>query len=190
MIRQVVLPASRVDVRSWRIGDIVTLSGRLYTARDAAHRQMLAMAADGLPLPFDPAGMPVFHCGPIARRTPDGWQIVSAGPTTSARMESLEATFIEEFDTPIIIGKGGMGERTRDGLARLGSAYLEATGGTGTLGAVAVEDVEDVYWLEELGMPEAVWLLRVKDYGPLLVTMDSTGATFRGQRADRATSPP
>lgn len=186
MIRQVALPASREDVRSWRIGDTVTLSGRLYTARDAAHSRMLAMAADRAHLPFDPTGMPVFHCGPVAKRTPDGWQIVSAGPTTSARMESLEAAFIEAFHTPIIIGKGGMGEQTRGALARLGGAYLEATGGSGALGAVAIEEVENVYWLEELGMPEAVWFLRVKEYGPLLVTMDSTGATFRRRRAERA----
>jgi tartrate/fumarate subfamily iron-sulfur-dependent hydro-lyase beta chain len=106
------------------------------------------------------------------------WEVVSAGPTTSSRMEIFEDNFLEKFDVKIIIGKGGMGERTAKALQKYTCIYTSYTGGAGALAAEKVEEVEDVYWLDELGMPEAVWLMRVKDFGPLVVAMDSHGESI------------
>jgi len=183
--RKVEVPASAAEVASWRVGDVLTLSGVVLTARDLAHRRILgarlreASPQDagerGLDLPFDPTGLPIFHCGPLARRDGVRWTITGLGPTTSARMESTTPAIMARFATPFLIGKGGMGPATRAALVERGAAYLAAVGGTGALGARAVAEVLSVAWLEELGMPDAVWTLRLSEYGPLVVTMDSQG---------------
>lgn len=175
MIRRVELPIPQRDVAAWRAGDIVFLSGVLLTARDLAHRRILESSERRSELPFDPTGLPIFHCGPLARRAEAGWTIVGLGPTTSARMESSTPAIMARYRTPFLIGKGGMGPATREAIVTHGAAYLAAVGGTGALGARAVEEVLGVYWLEEVGMPDAVWVLCVRDYGPLVVTIDSTG---------------
>jgi tartrate dehydratase beta subunit/fumarate hydratase class I family protein len=90
-------------------------------------------------------------------------------------MESTTPAIMARFATPFLIGKGGMGPATRAALVERGAAYLAAVGGTGALGARAVAEVVSVAWLEELGMPDAVWILRLSEYGPLIVTMDSQG---------------
>jgi len=117
--------------------------------------------------------MALFHCGPVARKTGTGWHIVAAGPTTSMRMEPYEKHFLDAFGIKIVIGKGGMGARTQAALKQHGAVYAHYTGGAGALAAKAIEEVKDVFWLEELGMAEAVWLLEVRRFGPLYVTMDS-----------------
>lgn len=175
MIRRVELPAPSGEVASWRCGDVVFISGNVLTARDLAHRRIVAADEPGSELPFDPTGLPIFHCGPLARRAEAGWAIVGLGPTTSARMESSTPAIMARYRTPFLIGKGGMGPATREAIVTHGAAYLAAVGGTGALGARAVEEVLGVYWLEEVGMPDAVWVLRLRSYGPLVVTMDSAG---------------
>jgi tartrate/fumarate subfamily iron-sulfur-dependent hydro-lyase beta chain len=178
--RKVELPASAAEVASWRVGDVLTLSGVVLTARDLAHRRILDASLQeagecSLDLPFDPTGLPIFHCGPLARRDGVRWTITGLGPTTSARMESATPAIMARYATPFLIGKGGMGPATRAALVERGAAYLAAVGGTGALGARAVAEVLSVAWLEELGMPDAVWILRLSEYGPLVVTMDSHG---------------
>jgi tartrate/fumarate subfamily iron-sulfur-dependent hydro-lyase beta chain len=175
MTRRIELPVPPADVASWRVGDVVHISGTVLTARDLAHRRILEAGEHGQALPFDPTGLPIFHCGPLARRDAGGWTITGLGPTTSARMESSTPAIMARYRTPFLIGKGGMGPATRQAIVNRGTAYLAAVGGTGALGALAVEQVLGVYWLEEVGMPDAVWVLRLRDYGPLVVTMDSTG---------------
>jgi tartrate/fumarate subfamily iron-sulfur-dependent hydro-lyase beta chain len=175
MIRRIELPASPADIGAWRAGDLIRLSGVVFTARDLAHRCLFEAAKHGLELPFDPTSLPIFHCGPLARRDDSRWTIAGLGPTSSARMEATTPTIMAHFATPFLIGKGGMGETTRKALVERGSAYLAAVGGTGALGARAVAEVLDVVWLEDLGMPDAVWILRLDDYGPLVVSMDSQG---------------
>ncbi len=189
MIRQVTLPVVPTEVAAWRAGDIVFLSGTVLTARDLAHRGMLDAVRRGERLPFDPTGLPIFHCGPLARRSSSGWTIVGLGPTTSARMDGSAPEILRRYRTPFLIGKGGMGAATREALAQHGAAYLAAVGGTGALGAKAVEEVMGVYWLEEVGMPDAVWVLRLHDYGPLVVTIDSTGRDLHDEIARAARSP-
>jgi fumarate hydratase subunit beta len=175
-------PLSHEAVRRLRVGDVVYLSGLVFTARDAAHRRIVELLRAGGRLPFEARGLAVYHCGPVVRRRDEGWEVVAAGPTTSMRMEPLEADFIRLTGVRMVIGKGGMGEGTRRALMEHGAVYAVFTGGAAVLAAEAVERVEAVYWLEELGAPEAVWLLRVRRLGPLVVAMDSHGGDLYAER--------
>jgi tartrate/fumarate subfamily iron-sulfur-dependent hydro-lyase beta chain len=126
-------------------------------------------------IPFDPSNMALYHCGPLMKKIKNEWTVISAGPTTSSRMEIFEDKFLEKYETKIIIGKGGMGEKTKNALKKNNSLYTAYTGGAGALAAERIQKVISVYWLEKLGMPEAVWIFKVKDFGPLIVAMDSNG---------------
>jgi tartrate/fumarate subfamily iron-sulfur-dependent hydro-lyase beta chain len=106
------------------------------------------------------------------------WVAVAAGPTTSSRLEEFEDIMLDRFRVHLIIGKGGMGERTRKALQKTGSVYAAFPGGAGVLAAEKITAVPQVFWLEELGMPEAVWILEVCEFGPLVVAMDSTGQSL------------
>ena len=178
MERNLTLPIDSVTVRELRVGDILFLTGIIFTARDEAHSLMLEAQKSGKDIPFDPSQMALFHCGPLVSRQNGGWKVIAAGPTTSIRMELFEDKYLETFRPPIIIGKGGMGDRTQAALESVGAVYTHYTGGAGALAAERIESVEGVEWLEELGMPEAAWLFKVKEFGPLLVTMDSAGGNL------------
>lgn len=130
--------------------------------------------------------MALYHLGPIVRKVGERWEVVSAGPTTSARMEMYEAEFIEKTGVRIIIGKGGMGSKTAEACKKFGAVYTIFTGGAGALGAKAIEEVERVEWLD-LGMPEALWVLRVRDFGPLTVTIDAEGRNFYEEMRKKVT---
>jgi len=165
------LPANSDDIKKLRVGDIVYVSGKLFTARDEAHHMMLEKNE----IPFDPSTMGLYHCGPLMKKIDDAWEVVSAGPTTSSRMELFEDKFIEKFRINLIIGKGGMGKNTQKALQKYICVYMSYTGGVGALAADKVEEVENVHWLDELGMPEAIWIMKVKEFGPLVVALDSHG---------------
>lgn len=165
-------------VRQLKVYDTISITGKVFTARDAAHEKLLALKDSGEPLPFEVGDYPCFHCGPVMRKKNGIWEVVSAGPTTSIRMEIFEDRFMEAFGTRIFIGKGGMGERTSAGLKKFGGVYAQFTGGAGSLMAGAVKKVVDVFYLDELGIPEAIWLLEVIEFGPLLITMDSEGRSI------------
>jgi tartrate/fumarate subfamily iron-sulfur-dependent hydro-lyase beta chain len=165
------LPLTDNEVKNLKIGDIIYLSGTIFTARDEAHHMMLHTEK----LPFEPSEMGLYHCGPLMKKTKKGWQVISAGPTTSSRMEIFEDEFLKRFNIKIIIGKGGMGEKTQKALRKYICVYTSYTGGAGALAADKVEKVKDVYWYDKLGMPEAVWIFDVKEYGPLVVAMDAKG---------------
>jgi len=175
-------PISEEEARSLRAGDVVYLDGLVFTARDQAHRRIVSLLESGGRLPFETRGLAVYHSGPVVRREGGRWVVVAAGPTTSMRMEPLEPRFVELTGVRMIIGKGGMGEATRRALVEHGAVYAVFTGGAAVLAADAVERVEAVYWLEELGAPEAVWLLRVRGFGPLTVVMDSHGGDLYAAR--------
>ncbi len=168
------LPASKEEIKKLHIGDIIYVTGKIFTARDEAHHMMLEKNK----IPFNPSEMALFHCGPLMKKEKGKWQVVSAGPTTSSRMEIFEDNFIEKFDIKIIIGKGGMGERTEKALKKFTGVYTAYTGGAGALAAENVEEVLGVYWLEQLGMPEAAWIFKVKEFGPLVVAIDSHGKSI------------
>ena len=167
-------PISEETVRKLQVNDTVYLSGTIVTARDAAHRRALRFHKQGKQLPVDLDGLAVFHCGPLMKEGADGWSVVAAGPTTSSRMEPFEDEFIENFRVRVVVGKGGMGKKTADAMKRYGAVYGAFTGGAAVLAAKAVKQVKGVEW-SDLGMPEAMWILEVEDFGPLTVAIDTHG---------------
>jgi len=173
MERVLTTPISEKDARALKAGDVIYVSGTMFTARDEAHKMMLER---GNPLPVE--GLALFHCGPVAQKKGDGWEILAAGPTTSARMELFEADFLRRFKSRVIVGKGGMGEKTLGALNDVGAVYTHFTGGAGALAAQAVKRVKEVHWLEELGIPEAIWVMEVAKFGPLVVAIDSHGKSL------------
>jgi len=173
---EVYTPIPDEVIRRLRAGDQLYLSGEIITARDAAHKRIIHHIQEARDLPFSLEGSALYHCGPIVRRLNGEWHVLAAGPTTSMRMEPFEAELVK-MGVKVIIGKGGMGDKTRDSLRRYGSVYCTFTGGAAALAAKHIESVVDVKWLD-LGMPEAVWILRVKRFGPLIVSMDSHGRSL------------
>jgi len=167
-------PLSEKDARQLRVRDEVFISGEVYTARDQAHVRALKEYREKKNPLSDLEGIPLFHCGPLIIKHNYEWRVVAAGPTTSRRMEEFEDQFLESFNPRLIIGKGGMGKKTLRALGKVGAAYCSFVGGAAVIGAEAIRKVREVRWLD-LGVPEAVWIFEVKDFGPLTVTMDSTG---------------
>jgi fumarate hydratase subunit beta len=177
-------PISEEAVRNLRVGDIVYITGTILTVRDQAHQRAVNFINQGKPLPLNLEGMVIFHCGPLMRKKNNEWEIVAAGPTTSSRMEPFEAEFIEAFKTRIIIGKGGMGARTMEAMKKFGAVYCEFTGGAAVLAAKLVKKVKGVKWLD-LGVPEALWMLEVEEFGPVIVAIDSYGNSLYEQVAKK-----
>lgn len=172
------LPASEKEIEKLVAGDIIYITGNVFTARDQTHIMMLKK--NKKLIPFNPSGMALFYCGPLMKKEKNKWIVLSAGPTTSSRMEIFESKFIEKFNVKIIIGKGYMGKKTEKILSKHKGIYAVFTGGAGALAADKVEEVLNVYWLKELGMTEAVWMFKVKEFGPLVVAIDShKGSIFR-----------
>ncbi|MCS7111550.1 MAG: FumA C-terminus/TtdB family hydratase beta subunit [Ignisphaera sp.] len=167
-------PLQVEDVRKLRVSDVIYLSGIIVTARDAAHRRMIEHLRNGRPIPVDLNGGVIYHCGPVVERVDNEWIVISGGPTTSARMELYEADIIRHFGVRLIIGKGGMGAKTAQACREFGAIYATFTGGAGVLAANAIRRVVKAEWLD-LGIPEALWILEVENFGPLLVTIDTTG---------------
>ncbi len=165
-------PFDPAEIKSLRSGEIVYLTGRIFTARDQAH---ILMLRDGIPKNLETKRLAVYHCGPIAKQELGKWRILSAGPTTSMRMESLESDFLELSGALAVIGKGGMGPRTLESLKKLGAVYLSITGGVGVTAMKQLGPVKAVHFLEELGPVEAVWEFDAIELGPLVVTMDTHG---------------
>ena len=191
------IPISRERVLSLHVGDQVRLHGVAVTARDAAHKYMIDNFIAPPSIPGSERALHeelrtlwregvAYHCGPVVSRADDGsWRFVSAGPTTSSREEPYEADVIAHFGLRGIIGKGGMGPRTLAACREHGAVYLHAVGGAATLIAATVQEVVAVYKREELGVPEAFWVIRVAGF-PAVVTMDAHGESLHAQVAERS----
>lgn len=165
-------PLSDEDVKSLRIGDVVYLTGRLVTCRDVAHRRLIELKR---PLPVDLDRLAILHAGPIVRPLPDDrFEMVSIGPTTSMRMEKFEREFIRQTGVKMIIGKGGMGPETVAGCREFTAVHAVFPGGCAVLAATQVEEIEGAEW-RDLGMPETLWINRVKAFGPLIISIDCHG---------------
>ena len=162
------VPEDNDKVVEIRTGDVLYLTGPIAVARDQAHKKLMETFVP------DIVGLPIFHCGPIAKKSGDEWKIVAGGPTTSTRMDALTPPILEKYNTRIIIGKGGLGEVGKRGLASFGAVYSEFTGGASALAVSKIVRVKKRL-LEELGPTELVWIWVVKDFGPLLVTQDHQG---------------
>jgi fumarate hydratase subunit beta len=167
-------PISEAEIRKLKVNDVLYITGTIVTARDQAHRRALEYVKQGKPLPINLEGLAVFHCGPVVSKEGDKWVAVAAGPTTSTRMDIFEDEFIKNFKVRVVIGKGGMGKRTTDAMAKYGAVYGAFTGGAAILAAKAIKNVRGVEWLD-LGTPEALWIFEVEEFGPLTVAIDSHG---------------
>lgn len=165
-------PISDAALESLDIGDVVYLTGTLVTCRDVAHRRLIER---GLELPVDLRGGAIFHAGPIVRQKADGsHEMVSIGPTTSMRMEKFEREFIRRTGVKLVVGKGGMGAETAAGCAENKAVHAIFPGGCAVLAATQVERIEDAQW-QDLGMPETLWVTRVREFGPLIISIDTKG---------------
>jgi L(+)-tartrate dehydratase beta subunit len=164
-------PIKSEDLSNLKIGDIIYLDGHIVTCRDVAHRRLIEL---GVKLPINLEGLAIFHAGPIVKKEGSGYTMVSVGPTTSMRMEKFEKEFVEQTGVKIIVGKGGMGPKTAEACKNEKAIHCVFPGGCAVLAAVEVEEIEQVEWTE-LGMPESLWVMRVKEFGPLIVSIDTEG---------------
>ena len=161
------------NIRDLRIGDVIYINGIICTSRDMGHLKMREVIEGGEELPVDLTGGVIFHAGPVVKKKGNGYELRVVGPTTSIRMEPY-SDFIGRLGVKAIIGKGGMDEGTSNALQKYGMVYLQAPPGCAVVLGEKVEQIENVFWLE-LGVPEALWVLKVNEFGPLIVGMDSTG---------------
>ena len=168
--REVVLTAPLTEemVRALKVGDVVLISGEMYTGRDQVHAHLMKHEP-----PVDMHGSVLYHCGPVMLQEGGEWRVKAAGPTTSIREEPYQATVIERYGVRAVIGKGGMGSKTLAALKKCGAVYLNGIGGAAQYYARTVEKVSGVH-LMEFGIPEAMWHLRVRDF-VAIVTMDAHG---------------
>ena len=161
-------PLDEATVRALKVGDVVLVSGRMYTGRDAVHAHLMKHEP-----PVDLNGSVLYHCGPVVTQQGDGWKVTAAGPTTSIREEPYQAEILRRYGVRAVMGKGGMGPKTLQGLKDSGAVYLNAVGGAAQFYARCIERTDGVS-LMEFGSPEAMWHLWVKDF-PAIVTMDAHG---------------
>jgi len=161
-------PLTEEAVRSLKVGDVVLISGRMFTGRDAVHSHLMKHDP-----PVDLNGSVLYHCGPVVVQEGEGYRVTAAGPTTSIREEPYQGEIIKRYGVRAVIGKGGMGAKTLAALKDFGGVYLNAIGGAAQFYARAIKKVDDVSLLE-FGTPEAMWHLQVEDF-PAIVTMDSHG---------------
>ncbi|HUQ29688.1 MAG TPA: fumarate hydratase C-terminal domain-containing protein [Usitatibacter sp.] len=186
------MPITEVQARALHANDTVTIEGALFGIRDA---NQIALFDKGRSTRFDMRGHAAIHTAPNVRKVPPsaehptGYAPICVGTTTSARMERFTRPLMEQLGVRLVIGKGGLGPSSQQAFADIGGAYLAIIGGTAALETTWIEAIEDVD-LDDLN-PESLWRFRVKGFGPLLVAMDSHGASLydevdRKARARRA----
>ena len=176
------LPLCDNDISSLKIGDVFYLAGTLVTGRDEVYHRVVE---EEMPPPVDLNGMAIYHAGPIVReetlstekkepQNKTDYKIISIGPTSSIRMEKWAADFIKKTGVKVMIGKGGMGEKTAAACREYGAIHAVYPGGCAVLGAGQIEKIENVFW-HELGMAECMWVMKTKVFGPLIVSIDTRG---------------
>ena len=166
------MPFSEEDIKTLRAGDVIYINGDIVTGRDDVHMRVIN---EGMDLPADICGKALMHAGPIVTGSAeDGYEMISIGPTTSMRMEKLEYDFIKKTGVRLIIGKGSMGTRTAEACREFGAVHCVLPAGNAVFTALCAEKISGVEWLD-LGMPEALWSIKVKGLGPLIVSIDACG---------------
>lgn len=170
---QLTTPISKATISQLKVGDEVTITGVLFTGRDAVHKYL--HEGGKLPPGVSLDGGVLYHCGPVVIKDERGqWKCVAAGPTTSIREEPYQWQVIRDLGLRGVIGKGGMGDKTLEACKKYGCAYLHAIGGAAQVLAQSIQRVPNVYLMEEFGAPEAIWQFDVLNF-PAVVTMDSHG---------------
>ena len=187
-MKKITTPVSDEAIRDLKVGDSVAISGMMVTGRDAAHKWMIDTfikktrppQGDDLQVYEELKkllnGAIIYHCGPVVTGldTKD-YKFIAAGPTTSIREEPYQADVMKHFNVKGVIGKGGMGAKTLKGCQETPGVYFHAIGGAASFLAQTVTKVHGVFKME-FGVPEAMWLIEVKDF-PVVVTMDSHGGS-------------
>jgi len=169
--REIALRAPITDeqIRALKVGDVVLISGPVFTGRDQVHAYLMKNDP-----PVDLRGSVLYHCGPVVVKDAQGqWKVTAAGPTTSIREEPYQAEILKRYGVRVVVGKGGMGAKTLAGLKESGGVYLNGIGGAAQFYARCIDRVTGVS-LMQFGTPEAMWHLEVRDF-PAIVTMDSHG---------------
>lgn len=167
-----VTPIKREDIEDINAGDIIWLEGDLMTCRDSVHRRVVF---DGMELPYDLRDRVLYHAGPIVRKRDDGsFEMIACGPTTSMRMEKFEYEFVKKTGVRVIIGKGGMKENTERACLDFGAIHCVFPAGCAVTAAEEVLRIKEHHW-DELSMSEMIWACEVREFGPLVVSIDSRG---------------
>lgn len=175
-------PLDGRELEDIHVGDTIYLNGIMVTCRDVPHRRVVEYKQQ---LPVDVRGNAIIHAGPIVREMPGNqFEMISIGPTTSMRMEKYEEEFIRETGVKIIIGKGAMGTKTVRGCMENKAVFCVYPAGCAVVAATEVEKIIDAQWMD-LGMPETLWVCRVKEFGPLIVAIDIYGNNLYEQNMAR-----
>lgn len=162
-------PFKKEDILNLKVGDMVNITGKLFTGRDAVHKRL----HEGVKAPVELRDQIIYHCGPVVIEDKGKYQVVAAGPTTSIREEPYQWEVMRDYGILGVIGKGGMGPKTLQGLKDYGCVYMHAIGGAAQVLAEKIKSVDNVYW-RDLGGPEAIWELSVAQF-PVVITMDAHG---------------
>lgn len=170
-------PFSHEAVRELKVGDMVLITGKLFTGRDAVHKRL----HEGVKPPVDLNNQIIYHCGPVILEDKKAgtYKVTAAGPTTSIREEPYQAEVMKDYGIVGVIGKGGMGAKTLAGCKEYGCVYFHAVGGAAQVLAEKIDSVDNVYW-KDLGSPEAIWELSVTEF-PVVVTMDAHGNSLHAK---------
>jgi fumarate hydratase class I len=166
-------PFTEEKIRALHVGDMVQITGLIYTGRDAVHKYL----HDGGKPPVDLRDSIIYHCGPVVVKEGGKWVVKAAGPTTSIREEPYQGPLMEQYGIRAVIGKGGMGAKTLQYCQKVGGVYLHAVGGAAQVLAERVVAVKGVHLAEKFGSPEAIWEFQVERF-PAVVTMDSHGGSL------------
>lgn len=170
------LPLSAADARELKLGEMVTVSGLIFTGRSRFH---IRAAEDNIYPEIDYEKINAFfHVGPVMKQTADGWEVVSIEPTSSIRFERYGADVVRKFKLRTLIGKTTMGRRTAEALKEVGGVYLSKIGLSGNSLRKQVKKVHEVYFLDELGKTEATWIFEVEKFGPFFVAIDAEGRNY------------
>jgi len=175
-MKNIALPMSEKTARELTLGEIVTVSGMLFTGRSRFH---IRAVEDKIfpPLDYEKINC-FFHVGPIMKQTESGWEVVSCEPTSSIRFERYGADIVEKFQLRTLIGKTTMGPRTAAALKKVGGVYLSKIGLSGNTLRGQIKKVHEVHFLDELGKTEATWVYEVENFGPFFVAIDANGRNY------------
>jgi fumarate hydratase class I len=171
-MKSLTFPLTDEDIADLKVGDNLLLNGTIMTGRDAAHSWLTDSFREEV-APYLKGGA-IYHCGPVVAENDGKYEFVAAGPTTSIREEPYQHKVIKDYGLKAVIGKGGMREKTLNALKEYSAVYLHAIGGAASLIANNVVSVREVFMLDEFGVPEALWLIDIKDFS-VVVTMDANG---------------